>query len=115
MQRLNPASTQKLTNQLQNLLFRTSSSVNRASSLNRTLKLSTLNSVKCLSSFNVSKSGQFVLNTQNSGLIKTQRFYASASLPEHTKILLPALSPTMEQGTLAKWAKKRAIMSLKVI
>ena len=29
-----------------------------------------------------------------------------ASLPEHTKIRLPALSPTMEQGTLAKWVKK---------
>ncbi|RNA07234.1 dihydrolipoyllysine-residue acetyltransferase component of pyruvate dehydrogenase mitochondrial [Brachionus plicatilis] len=29
-----------------------------------------------------------------------------ASFPEHTKIVLPALSPTMEQGTLAKWAKK---------
>ncbi|CAF0960698.1 unnamed protein product [Brachionus calyciflorus] len=29
-----------------------------------------------------------------------------ASLPNHTKIVLPALSPTMEQGTLAKWAKK---------
>ena len=28
------------------------------------------------------------------------------SLPEHTKIRLPALSPTMEQGTLAKWVKK---------
>lgn len=27
-------------------------------------------------------------------------------MPEHAKILLPALSPTMEQGTLAKWAKK---------
>ena len=36
----------------------------------------------------------------------TKRFYASSSFPEHTKILLPALSPTMEQGTLAKWAKK---------
>ena len=32
-------------------------------------------------------------------------FYSTGSLPEHTKIRLPALSPTMEQGTLAKWAK----------
>lgn len=35
-----------------------------------------------------------------------KRCYASGSLPEHTKIVLPALSPTMEQGTLAKWAKQ---------
>ena len=32
--------------------------------------------------------------------------YSSGSLPEHTKIRLPALSPTMEAGTLAKWAKQ---------
>jgi len=32
--------------------------------------------------------------------------YSSGSLPEHTKIRLPALSPTMEVGTLAKWAKQ---------
>lgn len=31
-------------------------------------------------------------------------FYAS--YPSHTKIRLPALSPTMEQGTIAKWVKK---------
>lgn len=29
-----------------------------------------------------------------------------ASYPDHTRVVLPALSPTMEQGTLAKWAKK---------
>lgn len=29
-----------------------------------------------------------------------------ASYPDYTRIVLPALSPTMEQGTLAKWAKK---------
>ncbi len=29
-----------------------------------------------------------------------------SSYPEHTKIRLPALSPTMEQGTIAKWVKK---------
>jgi pyruvate dehydrogenase E2 component (dihydrolipoamide acetyltransferase) len=33
-------------------------------------------------------------------------YATSANLPEHLKIRLPALSPTMEQGTLAKWAKK---------
>jgi pyruvate dehydrogenase E2 component (dihydrolipoamide acetyltransferase) len=34
------------------------------------------------------------------------RKLASSALPAHSKIRLPALSPTMEQGTLAKWAKK---------
>jgi pyruvate dehydrogenase E2 component (dihydrolipoamide acetyltransferase) len=33
-------------------------------------------------------------------------FYSTSSYPEHTIVRLPALSPTMEQGTLAKWAKK---------
>ena len=27
-------------------------------------------------------------------------------MPEHSLIRLPALSPTMEQGTLARWVKK---------
>lgn len=32
------------------------------------------------------------------------RFYAD--LPDHIKVPLPALSPTMEEGTLVSWAKK---------
>lgn len=32
--------------------------------------------------------------------LATKRFYASSNLPEHTRILLPALSPTMEQGIM---------------
>lgn len=31
---------------------------------------------------------------------------AMASLPEHTRLLMPALSPTMETGTIASWSKK---------
>nr|CAG4641001.1 EOG090X08YX [Eulimnadia texana] len=34
------------------------------------------------------------------------RFYASGSLPSHKRILLPALSPTMELGTIVSWEKK---------
>lgn len=35
------------------------------------------------------------------------RFYASdAGLPQHTKIALPALSPTMERGTIVRWTKQ---------
>uniref|UniRef100_A0A1I7RMX0 Acetyltransferase component of pyruvate dehydrogenase complex n=1 Tax=Bursaphelenchus xylophilus TaxID=6326 RepID=A0A1I7RMX0_BURXY len=32
--------------------------------------------------------------------------YYSAELPEHLKVTLPALSPTMEMGTIVSWAKK---------
>lgn len=32
------------------------------------------------------------------------RYYAD--LPPHNKILLPALSPTMEMGTIITWEKK---------
>ncbi|UJR16124.1 hypothetical protein I4U23_003036 [Adineta vaga] len=34
------------------------------------------------------------------------RYASSGSLPAHTKINLPALSPTMETGTLRSWSKK---------
>src|SRR6218665_1858737 len=29
-----------------------------------------------------------------------------AGLPQHTKIALPALSPTMERGTIVRWTKQ---------
>ncbi|KAK6136127.1 hypothetical protein DH2020_030143 [Rehmannia glutinosa] len=34
------------------------------------------------------------------------RCYSSAELPEHTVVQMPALSPTMSQGNIAKWRKK---------
>ncbi|CAA0814417.1 Dihydrolipoyllysine-residue acetyltransferase component 1 of pyruvate dehydrogenase complex-mitochondrial [Striga hermonthica] len=34
------------------------------------------------------------------------RYYSSAELPEHTVVQMPALSPTMSQGNIAKWRKK---------
>ncbi len=34
------------------------------------------------------------------------RYASSGSLPSHKRITLPALSPTMETGTLRSWAKK---------
>ncbi|CAF1018107.1 unnamed protein product [Adineta ricciae] len=34
------------------------------------------------------------------------RYASSGSLPSHRKITLPALSPTMETGTLRSWSKK---------
>jgi biotin carboxyl carrier protein len=32
-----------------------------------------------------------------------RRYYSSGKYPDHIDIRLPALSPTMEQGTIAKW------------
>jgi pyruvate dehydrogenase E2 component (dihydrolipoamide acetyltransferase) len=29
-----------------------------------------------------------------------------ADVPDHIKVLLPALSPTMEMGTIVSWEKK---------
>lgn len=43
------------------------------------------------------------VTTSNSMFHQSVRFYA---LPPHTKMLLPALSPTMEQGTIVKWEVK---------
>ncbi|XP_069696667.1 dihydrolipoyllysine-residue acetyltransferase component of pyruvate dehydrogenase complex, mitochondrial [Periplaneta americana] len=37
---------------------------------------------------------------------KTQKCYYSPDLPSHTKVALPALSPTMEVGTIVSWEKK---------
>lgn len=34
------------------------------------------------------------------------RYYSSEDLPSHVKVVLPALSPTMETGTISKWQKK---------
>lgn len=36
----------------------------------------------------------------------SKRFYSSDNLPSHNKVLLPALSPTMDMGTIVSWAKK---------
>lgn len=33
------------------------------------------------------------------------RFYAT-DFPSHVKVALPALSPTMESGTIINWSKK---------
>lgn len=96
MQRLVPQSSQKL----QSFLLKNSANL-RASSLSRSLKLASTPLVS-------NPKSNLVLNkiqTVQPINLTPKRFYAS-SLPEHTKVVLPALSPTMEQGTLAKWAKK---------
>lgn len=40
---------------------------------------------------------------QLAGVCQSKRFY---SLPPHQKVELPALSPTMQTGTIARWEKK---------
>ena len=37
--------------------------------------------------------------------------YASGSLPSHKRVELPALSPTMESGTLISWEKKEGMIT----
>jgi hypothetical protein len=38
------------------------------------------------------------------------RFYSSGNYPSHKKVLLPALSPTMEAGTIISWEKKEGLI-----
>lgn len=58
-----------------------------------------------------------ILNHSNSRIGKLNRttelesnvrrsFASDADLPSHTKVPLPALSPTMEMGTIISWEKK---------
>lgn len=69
----------------------------RSYSLNRLIRLSNALTIQAPTKLN----SNFII--KNEFLISKRLL---SSLPEHAKILLPALSPTMEQGTLAKWAKK---------
>ncbi|CAB3396981.1 unnamed protein product [Caenorhabditis bovis] len=38
--------------------------------------------------------------------MKSVRMYSSGNLPQHKRVALPALSPTMEMGTVVSWQKK---------
>ncbi|GMS81070.1 hypothetical protein PENTCL1PPCAC_3245 [Pristionchus entomophagus] len=38
--------------------------------------------------------------------VKGIRLFSSGNLPKHTRVALPALSPTMELGTVVSWQKK---------
>jgi len=46
-----------------------------------------------------------LLSLSRNGIV-TVRYASSGSLPSHKKITLPALSPTMETGTLRSWSKQ---------
>lgn len=61
---------------------------------------------KCRETF-VDKSSGYSAISMMTGLHKTSvRMYASGSLPSHKRVELPALSPTMESGTLISWEKQ---------
>jgi hypothetical protein len=52
-----------------------------------------------------------LLSLPRSGIITVRqhqsiRYASSGSLPSHKKVTLPALSPTMETGTLRSWSKQ---------
>lgn len=106
MQRLVPVSRH-----VQCLLVKGSqSSARLAASRGSTASLSIL----CQATVSSTKRQQLVLNASSLQnyegrvlLLSNQRTgqasYSSANLPEHISVRLPALSPTMEQGTLAKW------------
>lgn len=38
-------------------------------------------------------------------LLRGDPFFLHSGLPSHIKVLLPALSPTMERGTIVRWSK----------
>ncbi|KAG8008591.1 Dihydrolipoyllysine-residue acetyltransferase component of pyruvate dehydrogenase complex [Nibea albiflora] len=51
----------------------------------------------------LSHRGTLLRCPQSTGSCQSTRFY---SLPPHQKVELPALSPTMQTGTIARWEKK---------
>lgn len=75
-------------------------------------QINKINAVRCLSTQCLQKFN----NTRNLAQSKNKilqpatwriGFYRCyADVPEHTKVLLPALSPTMEMGTIISWEKK---------
>ncbi|KAL8558132.1 hypothetical protein ACOMHN_021450 [Nucella lapillus] len=78
---------------------------NRAGSLSlRCLCTRVINQSKSrLYAVGSSTANQFRVSLQNAS--QPRRFYSS-DLPAHYKITLPALSPTMETGTIINWQKK---------
>uniref|UniRef100_A0A1L8E0Y0 dihydrolipoyllysine-residue acetyltransferase n=1 Tax=Nyssomyia neivai TaxID=330878 RepID=A0A1L8E0Y0_9DIPT len=80
------------------------------SSLNRALRL---NSARCASTEVIRRIPSHRLTNRNSRKsvevatwqMQSLRGYC-ADVPSHTKVLLPALSPTMEMGTIVSWEKK---------
>lgn len=79
---------------------------------NSVRRLTKLNTVRCLSTECLKKiqaSRPSHVNKYRHGqpaVWKIEQFRGYADLPSHIKVLLPALSPTMEMGTIVSWEKK---------
>lgn len=80
---------------------------------NSVRQINKLNTIRCLSTQcfrklnntrNLAPSASRILQQPAVSRIGFVRYYAD--LPEHTKVLLPALSPTMETGSIISWEKK---------
>lgn len=69
-----------------------------SNSINLNIKSSNLNRID-------SKSNERFLSLTKYN-ITSIRYASSSNLPSHKKITLPALSPTMETGTLRSWSKQ---------
>merc|ERR1711936_1250484 len=80
------------------------------SSRSKTAAIAALSNAGCQSKRNYGKQThyKFYPNHKNSLLGLTTARYASsgADLPSHELVKLPALSPTVEQGTIVTWEKK---------
>ncbi|XP_075591555.1 dihydrolipoyllysine-residue acetyltransferase component of pyruvate dehydrogenase complex, mitochondrial-like [Dermatophagoides farinae] len=66
-----------------------------------TIETTTSSSIRLINSYvnnNVDK--RFIVPISN------KRTFSSGNLPTHYKVALPALSPTMEMGTIVSWEKK---------
>ncbi|CAF0917526.1 unnamed protein product [Adineta steineri] len=92
-----------------NTLLRRCYTISSSTNLNITNR-NLNNSSLVESNFSSCINGRLLSLTRNSITISQQhqsiRYASSGDLPSHKTIPLPALSPTMETGTLRSWAKK---------
>lgn len=71
-----------------------------------------LNAIRCLSTqcfqkIHATRSAQTSkFQAQQPAVWRIGFYRCYADVPDHTKVLLPALSPTMEMGTIVSWEKK---------
>lgn len=74
-------------------------------------QINKLNAVRCLSTqclkkIQISRNAPNKILQQPATAWRIGFYRTYADLPDHTKVLLPALSPTMELGTIVSWEKK---------
>ncbi|CAO1367735.1 unnamed protein product [Diamesa tonsa] len=93
-------------------MFRTIVVRNESVLQNSVKRVTKLNTVRCLSNeclkkFQSPRNAQInKLCTPQPSIWRIELFRGYADSPAHTRVLLPALSPTMELGTIVSWEKK---------